>query len=93
MPKKQRKTKKTSKRYELYDKEKRKNKFCPKCGPGIFLAAHKDRLVCGKCHYMEAVGSAAPKEQPKPQEKPKDKPKETPKEEKKEQHKAEEKKE
>ena len=31
----------------------RKNKFCPKCGPGIFLASHKDRVVCGKCGYME----------------------------------------
>lgn len=32
---------------------KRKNKFCPKCGPGIFMAAHKDRFQCGKCGYME----------------------------------------
>ena len=31
----------------------RKNKFCPKCGPGIFLAAHKDRVQCGRCGYME----------------------------------------
>ena len=31
----------------------RKNKFCPKCGPGIFLASHSDRVVCGKCGYME----------------------------------------
>jgi small subunit ribosomal protein S27Ae len=32
---------------------KRKAKFCPKCGPGVFLAAHKDRNACGKCGYME----------------------------------------
>jgi small subunit ribosomal protein S27Ae len=32
---------------------KRKNKSCPKCGPGIFMAAHKDRYTCGKCGYME----------------------------------------
>jgi ubiquitin-small subunit ribosomal protein S27Ae len=32
---------------------KRKNKQCPKCGPGIFLAEHKDRNTCGKCGYME----------------------------------------
>ena len=31
----------------------RKNKFCPKCGPGMFLAHHSDRVVCGKCGYME----------------------------------------
>ncbi len=32
---------------------KRKNRSCPKCGPGIFMAAHKDRATCGKCGYME----------------------------------------
>jgi len=31
----------------------RKNKFCPKCGHGFFLAKHNDRLVCGKCTYVE----------------------------------------
>ncbi len=25
--------------------------FCPKCGPGVFMAEHKDRFVCGNCHY------------------------------------------
>lgn len=28
-------------------------KFCPKCGPGVGLAAHKDRASCGKCGYFE----------------------------------------
>lgn len=32
---------------------KRKNKQCPKCGPGVFMAEHKDRNTCGKCGYME----------------------------------------
>lgn len=31
----------------------KKNKSCPKCGAGVFLAAHKDRLYCGRCHYTE----------------------------------------
>lgn len=31
----------------------RKNKPCPKCGPCVFLAAHKDRLSCGKCGHTE----------------------------------------
>jgi small subunit ribosomal protein S27Ae len=31
----------------------RKNPWCPKCGPGIFLAQHKDRQSCGKCGYTE----------------------------------------
>lgn len=32
---------------------KRKNKFCPKCGQGFFMAQHKDRVTCGNCHYTE----------------------------------------
>ena len=40
--------------YEIKGEEtERKNRFCPKCGPGIFLAEHKDRLSCGKCSYTE----------------------------------------
>ncbi len=26
---------------------------CPKCGSGVRLADHKDRLSCGKCGYFE----------------------------------------
>ena len=28
-------------------------KYCPRCGPGIMMADHKDRLTCGKCGYTE----------------------------------------
>jgi small subunit ribosomal protein S27Ae len=35
------------------DSIKRKNKSCPKCGQGVFMAKHKDRWTCGKCGYME----------------------------------------
>lgn len=28
-------------------------KYCPRCGPGIILADHKDRSACGKCGYTE----------------------------------------
>ncbi len=31
----------------------KRRKFCPKCGPGVFLAEHKDRFSCGKCGYTE----------------------------------------
>lgn len=31
----------------------RKNKFCPRCGPGVFMADHGDRWACGKCGYTE----------------------------------------
>lgn len=37
------------------DKLTRVNKNCPKCGPGVFLAKHKDRLSCGKCNYSERL--------------------------------------
>lgn len=40
--------------YEVQgDKLVRKNKTCPKCGPGVFLAKHKGREACGKCGYTE----------------------------------------
>jgi len=35
------------------DKMERKNKNCPKCGPGMFMANHKDRDACGKCGYTQ----------------------------------------
>ncbi len=28
-------------------------KNCPRCGPGVHMADHKDRLACGKCGYTE----------------------------------------
>ncbi len=46
-----------SKRYELYEVEgdsfNRLKKSCPRCGPGIFMADHGERLACGKCGYTE----------------------------------------
>ena len=35
------------------DSINRLRRHCPKCGEGIFLAEHKDRLSCGKCGYTE----------------------------------------
>ncbi|HLC50688.1 MAG TPA: 30S ribosomal protein S27ae [Candidatus Nanoarchaeia archaeon] len=37
------------------DKLERKNKSCPKCGPGVFLAKHTNRLYCGHCRYCEFI--------------------------------------
>ncbi|GEM_PF-430020 len=31
----------------------RLRKFCPVCGPGVFLAEHPDRWSCGRCGYTE----------------------------------------
>jgi len=40
-------------RWKKYSSGKADGKFCPRCGPGIFLAKMKGRLYCGKCHYTE----------------------------------------
>ena len=49
--------------YEVSGKElKRKNRSCPKCGQGTFLAAHKNRLTCGKCGYTEFKSKEEQKE-------------------------------
>jgi len=57
MAKKKKKNKKPMQVWKLYkasgNKVERKNKFCPKCGAGNFLAAHKDRETCGKCGYTD----------------------------------------
>ncbi|MBU0756820.1 MAG: 30S ribosomal protein S27ae [Nanoarchaeota archaeon] len=39
--------------HKLYNGGKTKNQFCPKCGPGFFMANHKNRWTCGKCNYVE----------------------------------------
>ena len=46
----------------------RLRKNCPKCGDGVFLAEHKDRLSCGQCGYTEFKGKKQP-EPTKPAEK------------------------
>ena len=51
--KKPHKNKPTSKKYSHYINGKKTKKFCPRCGPGTFLADHKTRVYCGKCHYTE----------------------------------------
>jgi len=33
------------------DKVIRVRKSCPKCGPGVFMAEHYDRMHCGNCGY------------------------------------------
>ena len=40
-------------RFKQYAKGKTKNKSCPKCGEGYYMAGHEDRSYCGKCHYTE----------------------------------------
>jgi small subunit ribosomal protein S27Ae len=48
--------KKTSekwKKYKISGETITREKTCPRCGPGVFLAKHKGRLYCGKCHLTE----------------------------------------
>lgn len=57
MAKKKVKPHKPSERWKKYKvsggKITERGKSCPKCGLGVFLAVHKDRVYCGKCGYME----------------------------------------
>ena len=59
--KKPHKNKPTSKKYEHYvisGENIKRGKMCPRCGGGVFLAVHKDRLYCGKCAYTEFLKAA-----------------------------------
>jgi len=38
---------------KMYEGGKAKNKSCPKCGPGVFMGEHGNRVTCGKCGYTE----------------------------------------
>ena len=47
--------KKLKGRWNMYQiagaKIERKNKSCPKCGSGTFMAKHANRWTCGMCRY------------------------------------------
>ncbi|MEE8400696.1 MAG: 30S ribosomal protein S27ae [Candidatus Hydrothermarchaeaceae archaeon] len=69
-----------SKKWELYEVSEntllRKNKFCPRCGEGIFMAEHKNRFSCGSCGYTEwKEKSGAPEPGPKQKDEPSKSPK------------------
>ena len=55
--KKPHKNKPTSKKYSKYKIDSSgkvsRERFCPRCGPGVFLMNSKERMYCGKCHYSE----------------------------------------
>lgn len=50
-------------KYEVKDSSLSRKPYCPRCGPASFLAVHKDRVFCGKCHYVEM--KSKPAEAPK----------------------------
>ena len=43
-------------KYKIEGDKVTRERFCPRCGPGIFLMKAKDRINCGKCHYTEFFG-------------------------------------
>ncbi|MEK7790079.1 MAG: 30S ribosomal protein S27ae [Deltaproteobacteria bacterium] len=55
------KAKKHRGKWSLYSKAgeklERKNKSCPKCGSGVFMAKHSNRWYCGSCRYCEFITS------------------------------------
>ena len=61
MAKKKKNKKKSMQIWKIYqvsgNKVERKNRFCSKCGSGVFLAKHKDRETCGRCGYSEIISN------------------------------------
>ena len=53
------KNEKDSQVYKFYKLDgnsvERIKRDCPRCGKGVFMAAHKDRLTCGKCGFTEFI--------------------------------------
>ncbi|MEM4256830.1 MAG: 30S ribosomal protein S27ae [Candidatus Diapherotrites archaeon] len=45
--------KKKAELYKVEDEKLVRHKYCPKCGPGVFMAVHEKRAHCGKCGYTE----------------------------------------
>lgn len=39
--------------YKVEGEKLARKKYCPKCGPGVFMAEHEKRSHCGKCGYAE----------------------------------------
>lgn len=63
---------KDPKAHKMYDIEgesiKSNHRSCPKCGPGTFLANHKDRKTCGRCGYTEFASKEKKEDAPKKEE-------------------------
>ena len=42
-------------KYKISGNKIVREKYCPRCGPGIFLMQADNRVYCGKCHYTEFI--------------------------------------
>jgi len=71
--KKPHKNKPTSKKYTKYTIENgslKRERFCPRCGPGVFLSHSQGRHYCGKCHYtLFETGKKEIKDEASPEKK------------------------
>ncbi len=53
-PHKNKPTSQKWKHYVIEGETAKPKRYCPRCGPAVFLSVSKDgRLHCGKCHYTE----------------------------------------
>jgi len=48
----------------------RNKRTCPKCGEGVFMAEHPNRVSCGKCGYTEFKKKEEPKKEEKKEKAP-----------------------
>ena len=39
--------------WKKYKEGKFSGRWCPRCGYGVGLAQHSNRVTCGRCHYSE----------------------------------------
>ena len=46
----------------------RTRKFCPRCGPGTFMAEMYDRIVCGHCGFTEFKKKPVKKSKEEPED-------------------------
>ena len=43
------------KKYKVAGDKAERAKSCGRCGPGTFLAVHKNRVTCGRCGFSETI--------------------------------------
>ena len=60
------------KKYKIEGDKITRERFCPRCGPGVFLMKGGNRLYCGKCHYSEFEGKPKESEKTEPKEEKKE---------------------
>jgi small subunit ribosomal protein S27Ae len=52
-PHKNKATSRKSSKYKIEGDKVVRERSCPRCGPGVFLAVSNGRAYCGRCHFTE----------------------------------------